>query len=255
MMRYDARRALGLWLFIAAAAYFFLYFNGISYMLGEREADALMTFEFGASLGLTSQVLPLLAALPFATGFCADWSSGFTVPAALRSGRKRYLTSKCLSCALSGGLAAMGGMLAFALFVNLRFTQDFSTAPEYFDSTDLQALIGSGGALSYASYYAARLFLQFLAGAFWAMTALAFSAFFPNIPMTLCAPLVFYRLLFELGNLLPIPAHLNPTLLDDGMVGLSPGLTLLAALCLYGALGTLLGALFAYRAGRRLRGA
>lgn len=253
MIRSDARRAFGLWFLIAVAAYFFLYLNGISYMFSESEGDALMTFQFGSALGLSAQILPLVAALPFATGFCADWTNGFALPTVARSGRKRYLASKCIFTALSGGLAAMGGMLLFILFVNLRFPQDFSLVPEYIDFSDLESLLLPGGFLAYAAYYAARLALQFLAGVFWALVALLFSAFFPNLPMTLCAPLVLYRLVFELGNWVYYPAHLNITLLDDGMVNLPPGQTVLSGLCVFGALSLLLSILFALRAGRRLR--
>jgi len=99
-------------------------------------------------------------------------------------------------------------------------------------------------------YYATVCFLQFLAGGFWAMLAMAVSAFLPNISLTLCAPLVFFKLAEEINML--FPPFFSPYLLQTGNVGLSVPATLGAAVSVF-SLGTLILALiFRWRGGRRL---
>lgn len=252
MMYMDRRRAFGWWLVLAATAYFALYLNGVSYMLFDTEGDALMMFEFAGGMGFVSPIMPLIAALPFATGFCQDWSAGYTGAVAIRSGKARYLRSKAVACALSGGLAVALGMLMFVLLLNLKFPQDFAEGSMLEGASDLGALLLGGDLKSFTLYYAARLLLQFLAGAFWATTALTFSAFYPNVPLTLCAPLVLYRLAAEVGSLAGVPAFLNLTWLDDGQIGLSPVATLASGVLVFSALSILLALVFSWRAGRRL---
>ena len=112
----------------------------------------------------------------------------------------------------------------------------------------------SGGvtALGLTGYYASAAALQFMAGAFWALVALAVSAWLPNISLTLCAPLILYRLFEEMATLKPV--WLSPFLLQLGNVGLKTGPTLLAALGVYGCGGALAALIFALGARRRLLG-
>lgn len=255
LLSFDRRRALGPYLWAAVLASLLLQLHSVSYLLGDREGEALMAFFFSSSMGFVAPVMPLLAALPFATGFCADWTSGFAAAAALRSGRRRYLHSKAAACALSGALASALGMLAFVVFLNLRFPPDWAREPFIGDIEGLETLLLGGGAGAFLKYYGARLLLAACAGAFWALSALAFSAFYPSVPLTLCAPLVLHRLLQELGQALLPPPFLDVTLLETGSVELSPPLTLAAGVTVFGALCAALWLTFALRAGRRLRNA
>ncbi len=253
MLSLDRRRALGLYLWIAVAAALLLQLNSISYLLRDAEGDALMGFFLSSSLGYVAPVMPLLAALPFGTGFCADWQSVFVPEVVLRSGKRRYLFSKTLTAFLSGGLMQSLGMLSFILFLNLKFPPDFSVEPFLGDISGLETLLLGGGAGAYLSYYGARLLLAFFAGGFWAMTALTFSAFYPNLSLTLVVPLVTHRLLQELGYAVAMPAFLNVTLLEAGAVGLSPEMTLAAGAGVFLALTATLALVFCWRARRRLR--
>lgn len=253
MLSLDARRALGRWFFIAAAACLLLYINAVSYAFTDVEGEAFMLFEFASGVGYVFPALPLLAALPYATSFCQDYKSGYTLPLVLRSGRRRYLLSKVIVNAISGGLAVALGSLAFLLVIYLRFPAHFPAPMEWLEMEGLQALLAGGSLGAYLSYYAARLALVGLTGAFWATFALAFSAFYVNTPMTYCAPLIGYRLIKELSERLFLPDGLNITLVQDGMsAATAPGALL------YGILTPLAGvvilsALFIWRAGRRIR--
>lgn len=250
MMLLDRKRATGVYLWIAIAGILALYLHSVSYLLSDETGDAVMAFSVSLSLGYIAPVLPLMAALPFGTAFCADWQSGYAPSVVMRSGRPRYLRSKALACALSGGLASLAGMLAFILTLNLKFPPDFSQAPYIGEISGLQTLLGLGAG-RYLSFFGAHLALAFLSGMFWALTALTFSAFYPNVALTLCTPLVMHRLLMELGYW--TPPWIDVTLLESGSLDLPPEVILAAGAGVFCVLSALLMLLFAWRAGRRLR--
>lgn len=253
MLALDRRRAFGPWLLVAMIAYLLLYINDISYVFMDTQGDALATFSMSGAMGMTAYIMPLLAALPFSTGFCSDWSSGFTGAVTLRSGRKKYFTSKIIACALSGGLAAAGGTLLLILILVLKFPHTEEIILNFIDVGEFYDILAMPGITGLVLYYAGVVFMQFLAGSFWAMTGLAFSAFCPNFLLTLCIPLAAYRLCLELYYWVEFPQWLCPPLLQDLSVELSYWPTLLIGLGVFLVLNILLAALFAWRAGRRLR--
>lgn len=253
MMSLDRRRAMGPYLWLAALGVLLLYLHSVSYLLRDDEGDALMAFFLSISVGYAAPILPLMAALPFGTAFCADWQSSFAPAAVTRSGRRRYLMSKALASALSGALVSALGMLLFILVLNLRFPPDFGAEPFLGDVAGLQHQLAGGGAGAYLSYYGSYLFLALLSGMFWAMSALTFSAFYPNVALTLCAPLVLHRLMGEVGNWVYIPRWMNVTLMESGAVDMPPPTLLTAGAGVFVTLTALMAALFMWRAGRRLR--
>lgn len=258
MLYTDRKRAFSWMLLLSALFYLGLQINGVSYMLTDTENDALTILDFASSLGFASPLMPLIAALPFAASFCMDYKSGYTVPVALRAGKRRQLLSKSLAVAISGGLAVALGTLLFIVLLNVRFPPDITASPEYMNVNALVPLLQSGPRGEYSAvgnyivYYVARLFLLFLSGAFWALMALCFSAFYPDLSLTLCVPLVVQRLMQELSELTFIPPHLNPILLEGAHVDLSPAGALGWGFAVYGALCLVLALVFIWRAGRRL---
>ena len=254
MMSMDLRRAFGRWFLLAATVYCLLYINGVSYMIFEYDeySDALMIFDFGSAMAFGAPLMPLIAALPFGTSFVGDFSAGFCAMAVPRCGKRRYLLSKALCTALSGGAAVAGGMFLFILTVNLLFPQDVSQPMMMSGASDLSVIIEAQGALPLLGYYLSRMFMQFMAGMWWATASLAFSAFYPNLPLTLCAPLLLYRIAGWVGQLPIFPGWMNITWLDDAQVGLTPPQVLLAGLGVFGALTIAAALLFCWRAGRRL---
>lgn len=252
MLSLDKRRAFGLWFFVAIAAYVALYFNDVSYIVMDVQGDALATFAMAGSMGMVTYIMPFFAALPFATAFCADWNSGFAGQVTLRSGNGRYLRSKCLACALSGGLAAALGTLVFIVFLNVKFPTSGDILENYVAIDPFTHVLNLGAPLGLILYYGGTVIMQFLAGACWAMTGLAFSAFCPNVLLTLCVPLAAYRLSLELYYWFAPPYWLNLPLLQDCQVELSYPMTLLMGAVIFGGLSILLGIVFALRAGRRL---
>ena len=252
MLALDRRRAFGLWFFAAIAAYVALYFNDVSYIIMDTRGDALATFAMSGAMGMVTYIMPFFAALPFSTGFCADWNSGFAGPAAMRAGNGRYLRSKCLACAVSGGLAAALGTLIFIVILNVKFPTSAGILENYTDIDPFNGVLSLGAPMGLILYYGGTVIMQFLAGACWAMTGLAFSAFCPNVLLTLCIPLAAYRLSLELYYWFMLPYWLNLPLLQDCQAELSYPATLMAGVLVFGGLSVALGVIFALRAGRRL---
>lgn len=252
MLSLDRRRAFGPWFFVAIAAHFALYFNDASFFVLDPSGDALAAFTMAGSMGMVTYIMPLFAALPFAAGFCADWNSGFAGPAAMRSGNQRYLLSKIKACALSGGLAPAIATLLFILMLNFKFPTSADFMEICADADPFNHVLKMGLPLGLIFYYTGVVAMQFLAGACWATAGLAFSAFCPNVLLTLCVPLAAYRLSLELYYWLELPYWMNLPLLQDCCVELNYVLTLLAGILVFGALTLIQGGVFFVRAKRRL---
>ena len=249
MLAHDRRHAFGPWVFAAAAAYFLLHLYNILYMLGEMENPAILVWRFSASMGLVPDAMPLIAALPAAAAFAVDLNSGFAVPAVLRAGRRRYLRSKIAAACLGGGLAPLLGRLAFVVLLHILYRGDVAVAAEMFGPEGAMGMAFTGPA-GYVGYFVGALLVQFAAGAFWALAALAFSAYVPNVLWTVCLPLILHRLFLELDAWTNLPTWLNLSLLQDQETELAFTPGLLAAVGIFGALIAIAALLF-YRRGKR----
>lgn len=252
MLSLDRRRAFGLWFWVAIAAHLALYFNDVSFFVLESNGDALMTFSLSRSMGMLTYVAPFFSALPFAAGFCTDWINGFASSAAMRSGNRRYLLSKIRACALSGGLVPAIATLIFIVFLNFRFPTDPELMVSFVDGDPFNRVLLMGSPVGLGFYYLGVTLMQFMAGACWALTGLAFSAFVPNVLLTMCIPLAAYRLSLELYYWFELPCWLNLPLLQDCTAELNYILTLLAGFTVFGAVCLILGAVFCIRTTRRL---
>lgn len=117
----------------------------------------------------------------------------------------------------------------------------------------LSQVLTEPGLANYLWYHGLMLLMQFLRGAFWSLVALSFSAFYPNLPLTLCAPLVLYYaadalLVMPFGGALVGEARRNAELFFE-----APLAEALMTSLLYLVLSALAAVLFRVRAGRRLR--
>ena len=251
MLSLDRRRAFGAWFFIAIAAYIALYFNDVSYIFMDDQGDALATFAMAGSMGMVTYIMPLFAALPFSTAFCADWNSGFAHHAAMRSGNGRYLLSNARL--FSPAAWRRRWVRCFHRHAQPQVPQSGDILANYVAVDPFTHVLNLGAPKGLLLYYGGVTAMQFLAGGCWAMMGLAFSAFCPNVLLTLCVPLAAYRLSLEIYYWLQLPYWLNLPLLQDCMVELSYRDTLLAGLGAFGGLSAIMALLFAARASRRLR--
>jgi len=126
-------------------------------------------------------VVPLLAAIPFAAAFVEDVKSGYLKQCLPRTTTTRYLVGKSVSCALSGGLAILGG----ALLGFLLFTLIFSPMEIYVDF----AIPSRMGEIGFS------LLLLFLSGALWASVGLLLSTLTMNAFLAYASPFILYYVL------------------------------------------------------------
>lgn len=250
MLAADRKRAFGLWLVIAVLLFFLFQVADVSFDLQEPGQNALLIHIFSGTITPVMSVSPVLAAVPFATAFARDWRSGMAVSMLVRSGKKRFYTSKILCCILSGGLCLLLGTLLYVIFLNLWFSHNYAEFEEMIRHVAFYDFSAGVNRETLTGYYATVCFLQFLAGGFWAMVAMTVSAFLPNISLTLCAPLVFFKLAEEINML--FPPFFSPYLLQTGNVGLSVPATLGAAVSVFCVGMLLLGLVFYWRGSRRL---
>lgn len=246
----DRKRAFGRWLMVSVLIFFVFQVADICFDLQEPGQNALIMHIFSGTITPVMSVSPVLAAVPFATGFARDWRSGMAVSMLVRSGKRRFYSSKILCCVLGGGLALMLGTLLYVLFLNLWFSHNYGEYAEMIQHVAFYDFSTGVNLRNIIGYYAAVCFLQFMAGAFWSMVAMTVSAFLPNISLTLCAPLVFFKLAEEIN--MYFPPFLSPYLLQTGNVGLSVPSTLGAATFVFGCGILLLSLLFYWRGSRRL---
>lgn len=252
MLKVDRKRAFGAWLWIAVLLYFLTFCVDVMFDLKEPSSNAMMTYLFCGSVTPVFAVSAVLACLPFSTVFIRDWHSGMAVSMQLRCGRRRFLISKILCTLLSGAITLGIGTLLFVLLVNFRLSHDYEYVAPIIAEITYYDISQGFTAVSLARYYASAIALQSLAGMFYASIGLAFSAFIPNTPLTLCAVILSYRVMKEVSFLMP-KQWMVPIWLQIGSVSLDGPHTLLAGLGVLGFGALLCCVVFYIRASRRLR--
>ncbi|MEF9974262.1 MAG: hypothetical protein RR893_10080 [Clostridia bacterium] len=247
MTRADAYRAFGPNLAFAALLLAGAYLVGIGPELC-REYDVVVAFENGFAYNFFGWLVPLVAALPFASAFCVDWQSRSAIAQVLLAGRRDYVRSKWLCAALSGGLVCAGGLVLF--YLALLPGGNFSHYAGAFPAIGLYAPLKEGHIAQFVATYA---YLQFLIGACYATIGLLFSAYCPNVPLSLCAPLLFQHLCGQVMKLTPqMPKWVNLPALCQGAITMDGTKTLLIATGIGGAVLALNFLAFALGVKRRL---
>ena len=149
---------------------------------------------------------PIFCALPYATSFCDDYTSGYMRYITARSGVKTYCKGRTLSVALSG-MIVMACIFTITIIVCVLTAQlpDTIQTVSFMEHTiwaRMNWLLPYNGLLAYAG----RVLLASLFGAVWAVVALGISTWIPNRHVALIAPFVLYQLLW----LLLMNSYLNP---------------------------------------------
>lgn len=150
------------------------------------------------------QLLILLAALPFAAGFCNDWCCQYIRPVVVRSGVKKYALSKVLVCALSAFLVILIGMSLF--FVIVGFLLPVAHPNPINEPVPPYGVFLEGPAPFLYLLCVCSLFA--LSASLWAVIGLAVSARLPNKFVAICTPLIASYVLPELTLYLPSPCNL-----------------------------------------------
>lgn len=231
MQQYDTHRALRKTLLVAMLIYFLLYVFVAYDSVFDPEVNGMALFMYIKGVSYISWLIPLIAALPFGAGLIVDLKSEFTRISILRTGRRRYIRSKLLVGALSGGIALAGGIVLYLLL--LLVTGHPMAAPSTLVSHDYMLEVmrwEKTGTL----YFLGIIYLQFLSGAFWSLSALAFSAYVSDPFLVICFPMFLQRLLQMLVAHFNLPQWMNLGQLGRGTTSLGFTPLLLIATLVFG---------------------
>lgn len=161
----------------------------------------------------SSNMLPLLAALPFSASYCEEQLAGITPMAVARSSRNSYCVSKILVCALAGGLTLFCGILLHMALFSIRLPLVDSEALRQIEAFPYTAALKNGTGIQ---YFIIGAYLAFLRGALFAVAAMTVSAFILNKYVTIASPLILNFVLVRACNLLQIPNSARLDLLLRG---------------------------------------
>lgn len=190
--------------------------------------------------------VPILCAIVYTSSFAEDITSGYIKFYLMRSGRRKYITARAVSTALSGGLALFLG-IALSYLIFYAVFAPFETIPvsENMAAPDTILSAGFCNLLTHAVYF-------LLCGAFWALIGQLFASLTMSKYAAYASPFIFYYVLvilceryFQDAYLLNPKHWLNP---DDAFTGGVSGLVLFLT-----GITAAAGLLFGFVARRRLR--
>lgn len=243
----DMKRAFGsINFFIAAIGVCIVYYASVWREIFPK-ANILTLFEYApVSLG---PLIALFCVLPYTTSFCSDWNSQYIRLIAIRTSHRGYGLSKVISCALSSGSAiALGNALfIISLMPRIALVSESSIKSAAAYTVGGEFLLNG----QYGMYFAIRIYLAFLAAAFWSVVGLCASSYMPNKFVALCTPFIASFFLNRATSTFPVWLRLNK--ISEGMCMLKGTWVSLAyATLLYTMLTVAVGLLFVRTAKRRL---
>jgi len=170
-----------------------ILFSSMEGIIEAFRAEGLQPNGFHSTLVLSALssdgmrlALPILCALPYTACFVDDVKSGFIKQYLHRITVRDYLLGKLAACALSGGLALVGGMLLAYGLSALAFTP-----------MEL-ALMEDEVAQPYFAELLTRALLFFCSGAFWAVIGMTLATLTHSRYMAYASPFIFYYVLIIL---------------------------------------------------------
>jgi len=200
--------------------------------------DLIMSAMGGEAIALA---LPIISALPYTTAYVDDTKSGYIKVYLSRIGVERYVISKALSCALSGGLAILMGAVVSYILLALMLLP-IEAAPTIVSSADkVKSLSPIWG----------KFALLFASGCFWSMVGLMLASVTKSRYMAYIGPfvvcyilIILYERYFDFLHVLYPREWLNPS--DKWVLG-AWGVAILLIV-----LTGVIGCIFAYWARRQL---
>lgn len=170
-------------------------------------SSLLYLLDLFIGLFMPKKLVVLLAAIPYAASFCSDWNHEYLKFIIVRSGVRKYTTSKVLVGFLSAFLTSFLGIV-IALFCLSFFYPIFSPIESVKD-----VVAAPFASLAYSpvpfTYLLAEAAVFSMAAATWATVGMAFSAYIPNYFATLTSALVFSYVLETFTTTMPAFLNLN----------------------------------------------
>lgn len=149
------------------------------------------------SYGTFDIFAPAIAAIPCGAAFYNDYSTGYLKAILPRTSRVKYLFSKILICAVTGGLALALPNLMYDVFLWIA-AKPHTPENGFLQGSVFESIEFQNDGLNVMLIL---LLLAFLFGAAWSLVGLAMSAFIPNKFAAIAAPFMIY---FALSTLLSI---------------------------------------------------
>ena len=213
-------------------------FRSIDLLSFNTHIDLIVSARGGEAIALA---MPIISALPYTTAYVDDTKSGYIKVYLPRIGVDRYVVSKALSCALSGGLAILiGAVISYILLALLLLPME--TAP---------TIVGGADKVKSLSPIWGGFALLFASGCFWSMVGLMLASITKSRYMAYIGPfvvcyilIILYERYFDFLYVLYPREWLNPS--DKWVLG-AWGVAILLIV-----LTGVIGCIFAYWARRQL---
>lgn len=229
-----------------------LSFISIWERISTSEAGITVFYCLDIFIGLTmlKKLVVLFAALPYVSSFCSDWKCQYIKPVVIRTGIKKYVWSKIITCFVSGFLTVFIGLILFITLLSFKVPM--------FPSGNLdQVLHPPFGPLAVGDFpilfLLAQCFVFSMAAALWTVVGLAVSAFIPIHFVAIAAPVIASYVLEEMTTLLPSWLNLYYLTRSADVIHQGPLISFAYFCFIFILISVLAGLLFDYQVKRRLR--
>lgn len=204
---YRSFLSVGFWVGIASTIAV-LYYGSVG-MTGNN-VSAIAAFNNTFKYNNIANLLFLTATFAYSAGFCIDWQTRFTFPLLIRSGKIAYILSKCITTAVSGGLAVAIGASIFIGCICMTHPSLLPSINEIEVEFSAQAfgdlLMKGQVVLFFLSY----LYIIFLLAVFFSSLGLLISGYLPNRYAAYIVPFALGFVMNQIANVFHLPIWLDP---------------------------------------------
>lgn len=218
--------------------------------ISEPRITVVYCFDIFIGLTMFKKLAVLFAAIPYVSSFCSDWKYQYIKPVVIRTGVKRYIWSKIITCFVSGFLTVFIGLILFILFLSLQMPM--------FPSQNIdQAIYPPFAPLAEGNFpvlfLLAQSFIFSMSAALWVVVGLALSAFIPIHFVAIATPVIASYLLEQLSQYLPAWLNLYYLTSSTDVIHQGPLISFVYFCFIFILFALLAGLLFDYQVKRRLR--
>ncbi|MCH5265725.1 MAG: hypothetical protein J1F02_07480 [Lachnospiraceae bacterium] len=214
VLRTDFYRAFLSFGFVAGIIGAFAIFCFGSVGMMSQEASAVAVFNNTYKYNNISEMLFLAATFAYSSCFCVDWQTRFTYPAIIRSHKKRYMLSKCITAVIAGGMSVVVGTLLFIGAICIVQSSVLPSAIEIDMEFSPQAfgdlLMHGQEALFFFSY----IYVIFWQAGFFSLLGLLASSYIPNKYAAYISPFILGFIMNQIANIVRLPIWLDPVKLS-----------------------------------------
>lgn len=192
------------------------YFGSVGMI--SHHASAVAVFNNTFKYNNISNLLILSGTFAYAASFCIDWQTRFAFSIIIRSRKTAYALSKCITTAVTGGLAVAIGAAVFIGYVcavqpNI-LPEAIHIEMEFSNQAFGDLLVKGEAAFFFLSY----LYIIFLQAFFFSSLGLMISAYMPNKYVAYISPFALSFMLNQIANVFKLPIWLDPVKLSTASI-------------------------------------